>query len=187
MMPSFPRSEMEEMVNRWVAANDEAGRTGDWSKMSQFYTEDAVYSWNTGPKWEFVARGRKQIHDWAFGTEMAGLDRWTYPYVRRLIDDQKGEFIGIWRQIAPLKDPDGNNYEIHGTGGSWFRYAGNYQWAWQRDFFDHANAGAVFGAMAKNGQLTEKMLERMKQGANMPGWTRRSEFNWFETLLDPEA
>ena len=41
-MPSFPRDELEEMVRRWVAANDEAGKSGDWSKMSQFYTEDAL-------------------------------------------------------------------------------------------------------------------------------------------------
>jgi hypothetical protein len=186
-MPSFPRSEIEEMVRRWVAANDEAGRTGDWSKMSAFYAEDAIYSWNTGPNWEFVARGRKQIHEWVFGTEMEGLEHWTYPYVRTLIDDNKGEFIGIWRQIAPVKDPDGAPYEIAGTGGSWFRYAGDFEWCWQRDFFDHANAGAVFGAMAQNGQLTEKMLERMKKGSKMPGWIRRSEFDWFETLVDPEA
>lgn len=186
-MPSFPRSEIEEMVRRWVAANDEAGRAGDWSKMSAFYTDDALYTWNTGPKWEFVANGRQQIHDWVFGTEMAGLEHWTYPYVRTLIDDQKGEFIGIWRQIAPVKDPDGQPYEIAGTGGSWFRYAGNYQWSWQRDFFDHMNAGAVFGAMAQDGQLTEKMLERMKKGSKMPGWTRRSAFDWYSVLPDPEA
>jgi hypothetical protein len=186
-MPAFPRHELEEMVHRWVEANNEAGRTGDWSKMSEFYTEDAIYSWNTGPKWEFVARGRQQIHEWAFGSEMAGLERWVYPYVRTLIDDQKGEFLGFWRQVAPVSDPDGVPYEIHGTGGSWFRYAGGFQWAWQRDFFDHANAGAVFGAMAKNGDLTEKMLERMKKGSKMPGWTRRSEFDWFETLADREA
>ena len=186
-MPAFPRDEMEEMVRRWVAANDEAGRTGDWSNMSEFFTEDAIYSWTNGPNWDFVAKGRKQIHEWAFGTEMAGLERWTYPYVRTLIDDQKGEFIGIWRQIAPVKDPEGVSYEIRGTGGSWFRYGGDFQWAWQRDFFDHANAGAVFGKMAKNGQLTEKMLERMKKGSNMPGWTRVTEFDWFSTLADPEA
>jgi hypothetical protein len=186
-MPAFPRHELEEMVHRWVEANNEAGRTGDWSKMSEFYTEDAIYSWNTGPNGEFVARGRQQIHEWAFGSEMAGLERWVYPYVRTLIDDQKGEFLGFWRQVAPVSDPDGVPYEIHGTGGSWFRYAGGFQWAWQRDFFDHANAGAVFGAMAKNGDLTEKMLERMKKGSKMPGWTRRSEFDWFETLADREA
>ena len=186
-MPSFPRDEMEEMVRRWVAANDESGRTGDWSRMSEFYTEDAVYSWNTGQNWEFVARGRQQIHDWAFGPEMSGLEHWTYPYVRTLIDDQKGEFLGIWRQVAPVKDPDGQPYEIAGTGGSWFRYAGNFQWSWQRDFFDHANAGAVFGAMAQNGQLTDRMLERMKKGSKMPGWTRRSDFDWLATLADPET
>ena len=118
---------------------------------------------------------------------MAGLDGWVYPYVRTLIDDQKGEVLCVWRQVAPQKDPDGKPYQIAGTGGSWFRYAGNYQWSWQRDFFDHGNAGAVFGAMAKHGQLTDPMLERMKAGPKAPGWTRRSEFDWFETLADPEA
>ena len=186
-MPGFPRDEIEEMVNRWVAANDEAGESGDWSKMSSFYTEDAVYSWNNGPKWEFVARGRQEIHEWVFGTEMAGLDRWTYPYMRRLIDDQKGEFLGIWRQVAPVNDPEGVPYEIRGTGGSWFRYSGDFKWSWQRDFFDHANAGAVFGAMMKNGQLSERMQERMKLGSRMPGWTRMEEFDWFSTLEDPDA
>ncbi len=186
-MAAFPRDEMEEMVRRWVAANRAAGSSGDWSKMSAFYTEDAIYSWNNGPRWEFVARGRKQIHDWVFGTEMSGLENWTYPYVRTLIDDQKGEFIGIWRQIAPARDPSGTAYEIKGTGGSWFRYAGDFQWAWQRDFFDHINAGTVFGEMAKNGQLTERMQERMKLGSKMPGWTPESEFDWFSTLVDPEA
>lgn len=186
-MGTFPRAEIEEMVGRWVAANDAAGRTGDWSKMSAFYTEDAIYSWNTGPKWEFVARGQQQIHDWVFGTEMAGLETWTYPYVRRLIDDQKGEFLGIWRQVAPINDPAGKPYEIHGTGGSWFRYAGNLQWCWQRDFFDHMNAGAVFGAMMQNGDLNERMQERMKRGSKMPGWTRHEDFNWFEGLVDPDA
>ena len=78
-MTAFLRKEMEEMVRRWVETNNEAGRTGDWSKMSAFHTEDAIYSWNTGPKTEFVDHGRQQIHDWAFGTEMAGLEKWTYP------------------------------------------------------------------------------------------------------------
>ena len=185
-MSAFPREELEEMMRRWVAANDEAGATGDWSKMPEFFTQDAVYSWNTGHNWEFVAKGRKQIAEWAFDSEMSGLEKWTYPYVRTLIDDQKGEIIGIWRQIAPVNDPDGRPYEIRGTGGSWFRYAGNYQWEWQRDFFDHGNAGTIFGTMAKNGQLTPKMQERMQKGSKMPGWVRRSEFDWYATITDRE-
>ena len=142
-MPRFPRSELEEMMRRFVAANDEAGSSGNWSKLPGFYTEDAIYSWNNGHKYEFVARGREEIAKNAFGSEMEGLERWVYPYVRVLIDDAIGEVIGIWRQIAPVMQPDGRPTEIAGTGGSWFRYAGNFQWCWQRDFFDHANAGVV--------------------------------------------
>ncbi len=116
-MPGFPREELEEMVRRWVAANAEAGRSGVWSPMAEFYTDDALYTWNNGPRHEFVARGRQQIRDWVFGTEMEGLEHWTYPYVRVLIDERQGEVLGLWRQIAPVDDPDGQPYEIAGTGG----------------------------------------------------------------------
>ena len=181
-MPRTPRAELEEMMRRWVAANDEAGRTGDWSKMPGFFTEDAIYSWNNGHKYEFVATGREEIAKHAFGSEMAGLEHWVYPYVRVLIDDEQGEVIGIWRQIAPVERPDGTPYEIAGTGGSWFRYGGNYQWSWQRDFFDHANAANIFIAMAKDGKLSDEMQRRMAQGSKMPGWVRLAEFDWYGTL-----
>ncbi|TFH20758.1 MAG: nuclear transport factor 2 family protein [Myxococcales bacterium] len=188
-MPSFPREELEEMFRRFVEANNEAGRTGDWSKMSQLYTDDAVYSWNNGSKWEFCARGRKQIGDWAYGTEMDGLQQWTYPYVRTLVDDSKGEVVGFWRQIAPINNPDGEPYEIAGTGGSWFRYAGDWKWCWQRDFFDHSNAGHTFLEMAGNGDLNEIMQDRIKKGSRMPGWIRRKgsdAFHWYETMHERE-
>ena len=185
-MPAFPREEIEEMLRRWIAGNSEGGRTGRWGHMSEFYTEDALYTWNNGPDWEFAARGRQEIHDWVFGSEMAGLEHWTYPYVRTLIDEKKGEVLGVWRQIAPDKDPDGNNYEIAGTGGSWFRYAGDYKWSWQRDFFDHMNAGNVFLKMAEHEQLRPAMIERMGKGSKMPGWTRRAGFDWYTTVTDRE-
>ncbi len=181
-MPVYPREELEEMMQRWTRANDESGRSGDWSRMAGFFSEDALYSWNNGGKYEFVARGRDQIRDWAFGTEMSGLVGWSYPYIRVLIDDRQGEVVGFWRQIAPVNCPDGTPYEVVGTGGSWFRYAGDYQWSWQRDFFDHSNAGACFLEMLKNDQLSEGMQERLKKGSRMPGWTRRSEFDWHPTV-----
>ena len=46
------------------------------------------------------------------------------------------------------------------------------------------NAGVVFGEMAKNQQLAPKMLERMQKGSKMPGWVKRSEFDWYETIVD---
>jgi hypothetical protein len=181
-MPAFPREELEEMMRRFVAANDRAGQTGDWDPLGDFYAEDAVYSWNNGPRHEFVARGRDEIRRLVFGTEMEGLEKWTYPYVRVLIDEKIGEVIGIWRQIAPLKQPDGRPWEIAGTGGSWFRYAGGFRWAWQRDFFDHGNAAHTFLAIAQAGQLSEGMQRRMAQGSKAPGWVKLAEFDWYATL-----
>ncbi len=185
-MSAFARKELEEMIQRFVAANNQAGETGDWSIMPQFYTEDAVYSWNNGDKYEFVARGLQQIREWAYGTEMDGLQKWTYPYVRTLIDDQRGEVVGFWRQVAPSAGPNGEPYEIGGTGGSWFRYAGGGKWGWQRDFFDHGNAGIVFMRMLEAGRLSEKMQQRLKAGSRMPGWVKRPTFDWYGTVADRE-
>jgi ketosteroid isomerase-like protein len=185
-MPAFSRAELEEMIRRFVAANDEAGRTGNWEPLAQFYTEDAVYTWNNGPKYEFVARGRDEIRTFVFGTEMAGLEKWTYPYVRTLIDEQKGEVIGIWRQIAPVTGGDGTPIEIAGTGGSWFRYAGNWQWRWQRDFFDHGCVGAVFMDLLQEGRLSPQMQERLTRGSRQPGWVKRADFDWYATIADRE-
>jgi len=186
-MAGFPRTELETMLQRWLAANKAAVASGDWQPLAEFYADDAIYCWNNGPHHEFVARGKTQIRDWAFGTEMAGLDGWNYPYVRTLIDDQKGEIVGFWRQVAPTTDAAGRPYEVAGTGGSWFRYAGNSKWAWQRDFFDIGNAGTVFLQMAGDGTLSDVMQERMKQGSQMPGWVKRDAFDWYSTLADRES
>lgn len=190
-MARFSYEEMQEMVNRWVQANRESGQNGNsWEVMSEFYTDDAIYSWNYGPKDEFVARGKDQLRDWAFGLEMAGLDGWRYPYIRTLIDPVKGEFVGFWRQLAPEKNPDtGKSYEIVGTGGSWFRYAGNFKWCWQRDFFDLGNATDCFIKMMTNNHLSPGMTARLNKLANgerRPGWVKLSEFDWLTTLADPE-
>lgn len=180
---SHSRDEIEEMLDRYETASDRAGEIGDWSPLGDFYTDDALYTWNNAAKWGFAARGPKEIVDWVMGTEMAGLEGWNYPYIRKLIDAEADECIGLWRQIAPTDDPrTGKPYEIEGTGGSWFHYAGNFQWDWQRDFFDHMNAGHIFLEMGRNGHLTPELEHRMKQGSDMPGWYRLEEFDWLDTI-----
>ena len=172
-MPAYPRQELEAMVERWLAANKQSETEGNWIKnLGAMYAEDAEYSWNMGPNREFVARGRKEIEDWALGAHMEGFERWRYPYDRIIIDEQQGEVIGIWRQVAPVRRADGSEYEVAGVGGSWFRYGGNYQWAWQRDFFDLGNAKAMFMELAADGQLEPSVKRRLKQlawGRKLPG------------------
>jgi hypothetical protein len=170
-MPAYPREELEAMVEHWLAANRHAEETGDWRGMAECYTEDAHYGWNYGPRHEFMAVGRDQIRDWAVGLEMGGLDGWTYPYETVIIDDRKGQVIGLWRQIADATRDDGTHYEVAGIGGSWFGYGGNMCWAWQRDWFDYGNAAACFLEMIGDGTLSPGMTARMERalGGDQPG------------------
>ena len=171
-MPSFDRAELEEMMDRWLKANQLAEQTGDWKPMAEMYTLDATYGWNVGPKDEFMAVGRQEIREIALGLEMGGLDGWQYPYERVLIDERQGEILGLWRQVAEARRPDGSAYEIAGLGGSWFCYAGNWMWAWQRDFFDVGNATATFMEMISAGALSDgmkKRIERATSGERLPG------------------
>ena len=172
-MPAYPREELEEMVGRWLSANRHAEAEGDWIKhLGPMYTENAEYSWNMGPNQEFVACGRKQIEDWALGVHMEGFEKWRYPYEKILIDEQQGEVIGIWRQVAPVKRQDGSDYEVAGVGGSWFRYGGSFQWCWQRDFFDLGNVKAMFMELAADGKLepaVKQRLSRLAKGQRLAG------------------
>lgn len=172
-MPTYPREELEEMVQRWLAANRLAEQEGAWAQhLGMLYTENAEYSWNMGPHLEFVAHNRKEIEEWALGTHMEGFETWRYPYEKILIDEKQGEVIGIWKQVAPVKRVDGEYYEVAGVGGSWFRYGGNYQWEWQKDFFDLGNVKALFMELAADGKLelpVKKRLARLARGQSLPG------------------
>jgi hypothetical protein len=170
-MPAFPREEMEEMVERWLQANKDAEAAGDWTGLALLFAEDATYGWNYGPKTEFMAVGRDEIRDIAVGQEMGGLDGWVYPYQEILIDEKKGQVVGFWKQIALATRADGTNYEVAGIGGSWFGYAGGFQWRFQRDWFDYGNAAACFLEMMSDGTLSEGKTARMHRslGGGLPG------------------
>lgn len=171
-MSAYSRDEMEAMVERWLQANRDVEEAGDWAPLAMMYTEDATYGWNYGPKENFMAVGRDEIRDLALGTEMGGLGGWQYPYQTIVIDEKQGHVVGFWRQIADATREDGTNYEVAGIGGSWFRYGGDFQWSWQRDWFDFGNAAAVFLEMIGDGTLSDGMkarLDRSLKPGQLPG------------------
>lgn len=167
-MAGYPRSELEAMVQRWIDANAACEAAGDWTPMAELYTVDATYGWNYGPETDFMAVGRDEIRDLALGAEMAGLDGWQYPYQEILIDEAKGQVVGFWRQVADARRTDGSEYAVLGIGGSWFRYGGDQQWSWQRDWFDFGNAAALFIEMMGDGSLSAGMTERMHRSMKGP-------------------
>ncbi|MDH6196112.1 hypothetical protein M2272_002755 [Mycobacterium frederiksbergense] len=173
-MASFERAALEDWVQRWLKANQDAEQAGDWKPLADFYTADATYGWNIGPKEDVMCMGRDEIRDVALGLEMQGLENWVYEYQKVLIDEKQGEIVGFWKQI--VNKSDGSQGEIYGIGGSWFRLtetAGELLIEWQRDFFDFGHVTSMFMQLIESGDLTptmQKRIERSVAGEKLPGY-----------------
>ena len=87
-MPSLPREDLDKWVEEWLEANRVCEKNGDWKPLADFYTEDATYGWNIGPKEDVMCVGRDEIRDVALGLEMEGLENWNYEYQKVLVDDK---------------------------------------------------------------------------------------------------
>ncbi|MCB0948546.1 MAG: nuclear transport factor 2 family protein [Mycobacterium sp.] len=170
------RRELEEWVERWLKANQDAEAAGDWKALADFYADDATYGWNIGPKEDVMCIGKKEIRDVALGLEMEGLENWVYEYQKVLIDEKQNEIVGFWKQVA--HKGDGSRHEIYGIGGSWFRLApvgddDRLLIEWQRDFFDFGHVQKAFMKLIESGDLTpamQKRIERSLAGEKLPGY-----------------
>ena len=161
----FDRNELDQMMRKWQAANAHAEKVGNWSSLADFYTDDAVYTWGMGPNKEFRAVGRDEIRETALGWYMKGFERWSYPYYDVLIDEQRGAIVAFYHQVAPVKRPNGEAYQVDGVSGSRFQYAGNFQWKRQTDFFDMGNVMALSFELARDGHLDDGIKEKVKHQA----------------------
>jgi hypothetical protein len=162
-MPAFGRQELEDWVERWLEANRVCEQKGDWKPLADFYTEDATYGWNIGPKEDVMCVGRDEIRDVALGLEMEGLENWVYEYQKVLVDEKLGEIVGFWKQI--VHKTDGSQDEIYGIGGSWFRLDSDLKIEWQRDFFDFGHVSKMFMNLIESGDLSEGMQRRIERSA----------------------
>jgi len=176
-MASFPRQQLEDWVQRWLQVNRDAEKAGDWKPLADFYSDDATYGWNIGPKEDVMCVGIGEIRDIALGLEMDGLEGWKYPYQKVIIDDKQGEIVGFWKQIVTDPDnPDEAEREIYGIGGSWFRLVeagGDPKIEWQRDFFDFGHVQKLYLDLMTNGKLSKGMQDRIERslaGEKLPGY-----------------
>jgi hypothetical protein len=165
------REQLDDWVQRWLQANRDSEAAGDWKNLADFYTEDATYGWNIGPKEDVMCVGRDEIRDVALGLEMEGLDNWVYEYQKVLVDEKQGEIVGFWKQ--KVNKTDGTQDEIYGIGGSWFRLNDELLIEWQRDFFDFGHVAYMFGQLIGSGDLSDGMQKRIARsvaGEKLPGY-----------------
>lgn len=165
------REQLEDWVARWLKANQDAEAAGDWKPLAEFYTDDATYGWNIGPKEDVMCVSKAEIRDVALGLEMEGLENWVYEYQKTLIDEKQNEVVGFWKQI--VNKGDGTQDEIYGIGGSWFRLNDDLLIEWQRDFFDFGHVQKMFMDLITSGDLSatmQKRIERSLAGEKLPGY-----------------
>jgi hypothetical protein len=171
MTSSSKREDLDDWVQRWLQANEDAEKAGDWKPLADFYTDDATYGWNIGPKEDVMCVGKDQIREVALGLEMEGLENWVYEYQKVLVDEKQNEIVGFWKQI--VNKTDGSQDEIYGIGGSWFRLNDDLLIEWQRDFFDFGHVSKMFMTLIESGDLTpamQKRIERSVAGERLPGY-----------------
>jgi hypothetical protein len=171
MTSSSKREALDQWVERWLQANKDSEAAGDWKNLADFYTDDATYGWNIGPKEDVMCVGKVEIRDVALGLEMEGLDNWVYEYQKVLIDEKQNEIVGFWKQI--VNKTDGTQDEIYGIGGSWFRLNDQLLIEWQRDFFDFGHVAHMFGKLIESGDLSQGMQNRIARsvaGEKLPGY-----------------
>ena len=105
------REQLEDWVERWLQVNREAEEAGDWKPLAEFYTDDATYGWNIGPKEDVMCVGKAEIRDVALGLEMEGLENWVYEYQKVLIDEKQNEIVGFWS----ARDTNDGEGDVNGT------------------------------------------------------------------------
>ena len=137
-MPTFDREEIQAAFDRYVAAANEAGRTGDWRPWVECFTPDVHYIEHLFGHFhgrdELLAWITKTMRTWPF-THMQ-----IFPWDWYTIDVERGWVIG---QIENrFIDPgDGKVYQA----ANWTRliYAGDGLFSSEEDVYNPAEFGPM--------------------------------------------
>jgi ketosteroid isomerase-like protein len=126
----FDRAEIDAAVRAYLDTRDVCSGDGDWSRMDQYFTDDAVF---IDPAWGRV-EGLDEMRATVFGPAMEGLEDWTFPTdFYAIVDDDT--VIVKWRQRFP--GTDGTIYEQ--SGCSTLVYAGGGKFSYEEDLLNMAH------------------------------------------------
>lgn len=137
-MTAFAEEEIRAAFERYEAAANEAGRSGDWRPWVECFTEDVHYIEHLYGEFH----GREELLAWINST----MNAWPFTHMQIFpwdwytIDAEQGWVIG---QVENrFVDPgDGQIYE----GANWTRlvYAGNGLFASEEDVYNPAKFGPM--------------------------------------------
>lgn len=133
-MGQWSRAEIESALDRHKQVVAEIGRSWDWSRFADQFTEDAVYVEHSFGTF----RGREHIREWIVSTmnTFPGSEMPYYPTSWYSIDEEKGWVFCEFRNR--MKDPgDGSIHERPNL--SVLKYAGDGLWSYEEDAYNPMN------------------------------------------------
>ena len=149
----WSRDELERAFADYQAAGAEAGRTGDWSKWPDIFTEDCEYIEHMYGTFH----GRQAVYDWIMETmhQSPNDEMTSFPIEWYVIDEERGWVI--CSVLNRMDDPgDGTVHEE----ANWTKlhYAGNGLFDYEEDMYNPND----FGEMIK-GWLEAKQAAGAKK------------------------
>jgi hypothetical protein len=133
-MGRWSRDELEAAFKQHEQVVVEIGKSWDWSRFADEFTEDATYvehSYGT-------FRGREQIREWIVSTmnTFPGREMPFFPTSWHAIDDEKGwVFCEV---LNRMRDPgDGSVHEAANL--TVLKYAGDGLWSYEEDSYNPMN------------------------------------------------
>jgi hypothetical protein len=151
-MGRWSREEIETAFENYQRCALEAGRSGNWDKWSELFTEDATYvEHHYG-----TFGGREAIRRWITTTmgEYPNNEMKFFPIEWYVIDEQRGWIIAqVWNRFA---DPgDGSVHQAYNF--TLLKYAGDGQFSWEEDVYNPARfAPMIKGYLARKKELAAK-------------------------------
>ncbi len=156
-MPEFShsRDEVQALFDRWIADNKKCEAERDWSRLADYYADDAVYQYSMGAAGLRVAQGKQEIRRLVMQRDMLGFEGWSFPYEWVVIDGDK--VMTKWWNQAPVNHDDGTPYRVIGV--SCIRLNDDLKIQEMHDVFDLA----ALLAMVKQAN------RKQKAGIHIPG------------------
>jgi len=137
----FDHDEIDAAIRKYLAMRDsiDADGKGEWSRLAEFFTDDAVF---IDPAWGRV-EGIDEIRSTVLGPAMVGLEDWKFPTDFYAVVG--GDTVIVkWRQQIP--GADGKVYEQ--SGCSTMVYAGKGKFRYEEDLLNMAHVMEDLAASA---------------------------------------
>ena len=134
----WPRAELEEAFEAYVAAGAEAGRSGDWSKWPDIFVEDCEYVEHMYGTFH----GREEVRAWITKTmgEYPGNLMHEFPINWSIVDEDRGWIVC---EVANRMDDPGDGSIHDGVNITILKYAGDGLWKSEEDVYNPAHFGTM--------------------------------------------